>query len=369
MKKFQEWFKQNQKKAYVIGGGVIAVLIIIGFSIAATTGKTEIKIKKDLFVHEVNTELDQKASTYLDGAKDDQAKVDFTKVDSKKLGKYDGTIKYDGTDYTIKFEVKDTTKPVIKTKKTKFAFTLDTSVEDVNIAINKELTITDNYDKKFDTLKVIKEVPTEEKEVAVKLSVKDTSGNKSDDISITVQFTEDGTEKDDLNKEEKSNEVVTNPKVNTVDSSNTDSNNGSTGSNTGGNDSSNGGSTDSSTGGNSGNTNPTPTPQPEPTPEPTPTPHPDPTPTPTPTPTPEPTPEPEPSYACPNGVIDKNLPCDYVPVVEIGQKYVKIFENSDEALEWSNDWNNVDWNTEKVIDQTVQRNDGIYVTVLYILSN
>lgn len=371
MEKMKEMFLEHKKVAI---GGTIAILAIICVSIALlNTGKTEVKVKKELFTHEVNTELDQKASTYLDGAKDDQAKVNFDKVDTKKLGKYDGIIKYDGTDYTINFEVKDTTKPVIKAKKTKFAFTLDTSVEDVNKAINKELTITDNYDKKFDALKVIKEVPTEEKELVVKLSVKDTSGNKSDEVSITVQLTADGTEKEDLKKEEKTNEVVTNTKENTGNSSdngsntggssNTDSNYGGSsdnGSNTGGNgnDSSNSGSTS----GNGGNTKPTPTPTPQPEPAPTPTPQPEPTPTPAPT----PQPKPEPSYVCPNGVIDKNLPCDYVPIVEMGQKKVMIFENQSEAESWSNSWSNVDPNTEEVGEQAVKRNDGVIVTVLYI---
>lgn len=377
MEKFKSWFKQNQKKAYAIGGGIIVVLIIAGIAVSSSMSKTKIKVKKDLFVHEVNTELDQKASTYLDGVKDDQAKVDFAKIDTKKLGKYDGVIKYDGTDYTIKFEVKDTTKPVIKAKKTKFAFTLDTSLDDVNKAINKELTITDNYDMKFDALKVITELPTEEKEVVVKLSVKDTNGNKSDEVSITVQFTEDGTEKDNLNKEQKSNEVVTNTKENTGNSSNggsggssnTNSNSGGSsnnGSNTGGNDTSNG-----SSKGDGGNTKPIPTPQPEPTPtpEPTPQPTPEPTPTPTPqpepTPTPEPTPEPEPSYLCPNGVIDKMKPCEYYEIPNFGQSESHgPFNSQHDADVWSNNGMNTGGGYGKLGVHSVQVNDG---TVLYFV--
>lgn len=380
MEKMKEMFLEHKKVAI---GGAIALLTIICVSVALlNTGKTEVKVKQDLFTHEVNTELDQKASTYLDGAKDDRAKVDFAKVDTKKLGKYDGTIKYDGTDYTIKFEVKDTTKPVIKAKKTKFAFTLDSSIEDINKAINKELTITDNYDKKFDALKVIKEVPTEEKEVVVKLSVKDTSGNKSDEVSITIQYTEDGTEKDDLKKEEKTNEVVTNSKENIGNSSNTGSNTGGS-SNTGSNtDSNTDGSSDSgsNTGGNGndssngGNTKPapTPTPQPEPTPEPTPTPTPQPEPTPTPVPTPqpeptpEPTPEPEPSYVCPNGVIDKNLPCDYYEIPERGQTEVSpIFSTEHEADVWGNNGNNTG-GAQMTRTQEIQLNNGNIVYVVMI---
>lgn len=268
MKNFMKWLKDNPKKAYMAFGGVIILILLLFFMYVSMGDKEEVVLKQDKAIVEVNTELNKEATTYLDGMKDPQsASIDFDEVDIKKVGAYKGIITYSDVDYTIEFEIVDTTKPVLSIEKTTYAFLLSDDVDDVNSIINKDIKITDNYDKEFEALDVVKEIPSEEKALKVKLCVKDTSGNESDPLEITVEFTEE----ESSDSSSSSGTVIADltPKPTPT---------------------------------------PEPTPVPEPDPIPEPLPEPDPAPQPDPTPEPAPTPEPEtPSYTVPAGALDGGI--------------------------------------------------------------
>lgn len=318
MEKVKEVYSAH-KKAFNITGIALVVMALVAAVVSMTT--KNITLKKDLFVIEVKEPLDKNITTYLDGVSDDDvATFDFDGVDIDKLGYYKGQIDLKSNTFDVNFEVVDTKAPTLGFKDAdKFIFDLGISVDEVNSKINDEINITDNYEKEFEPIKVIDEVPTEEIEIQVKLTVKDSSGNESKPITVTIQFTEDGEEKQDIKKEEKtvstvSKETAETPSKETADKtkpadipSNDDGSNKDEGkdSNASNGDDSNKPSDSTNDGSNGGSTDeekptptpaPTPEPKPEPTPTPTPTPEPKPEPTPTPTPEPKPEPTPEPDY-------------------------------------------------------------------------
>lgn len=293
----KDWILKNK---LIAGGAAAVALLVIAGVVYTIATKSNITVKQETFKAEVNEEIKQEATLYLDGIDEKaSASYDFTTVDIKKLGYYEGKIIYNGHTYKINFEVVDTQKPVVKlTNGEKFVFDLDASVEEVNNKINEVLEITDNYEKEFEPIKVIDAIPSEEVELDVKVTVKDSSGNESDPITVTIQFTETGEEKDDIKKEEKtvttvSKETAETPSKETADKTKPSGNDDSNKDDDKKDDQTNSG--DDNKEDNKPAPTPTPTPDPEPTPEPTPTPTPDPKPNPTPTPTPDPEPKPEPT--------------------------------------------------------------------------
>ena len=108
----------------------------------------------------------------------------------KKVGTYKGIISYEGIDYKINFNVVDEEKPVLTLNGNGlFEYKLDATVDEVNTEINSYLSISDNYDTTFEPISVITEMPTEEQEIEVTLTVKDSSGNESDPVIVTITFT------------------------------------------------------------------------------------------------------------------------------------------------------------------------------------
>lgn len=300
MEKIKTWVIENKQIA--IGIGITACVVLVAGIYLLTSSRDKITVKQESFTTEVNEEIKQEATLYLDGIDETaSASYDFTTVDIKKLGYYEGKIIYNGHTYKISFEVVDTKKPVVKlTNEQKFVFDLDASVEEVNNKINEVLEITDNYEKEFEPIKVINEIPSEEVELDVKVTVKDSSGNESDPITVTIQFTESGEEKEDIKKEEKTVTTVSKETAETPSKETADKTKPSGNDDTKKDDDKKDDQTNSDDDNKDDNKpTPTPTPDPEPTPEPTPTPTPDPKPTPTPTPEPkpEPTPTPDPEPA------------------------------------------------------------------------
>lgn len=291
------WVANHKARSWTISFMVL-FLIIGGLYFMYENLKTP-TLKEEIFIVDVNEELDRNAETYLENVDNDNATMDFVNVNIFVLGEYEGIIKVDDVEYKIAFKVVDTKAPIVEFSKVKFSFSLDETVETVNENINENLVIKDNYDKEFETASFIEEIPKTEKEIVCKVFAKDTSGNVSETIEINIQFTEDGNEKDDLEKEEKQIESKGGiaKKDNQAESSETpdtpieapDEVEQEQTSN--GNDSSNAGSNDNVV-------TPTPQPKPEPTPQPTPQPEP----------APQPTPEPEtPSYTTPEGCLDGGL--------------------------------------------------------------
>lgn len=188
MNKVKRYYATHKKLVLGMTVGVIAVVLIAAM---LYMNREQVKLDQDTFVINVNSEFDKKAESYLKGMKNpEQATADWDKVDMSKIGLYDVTIKYKGEEYKIRFDVRDKEKPVLKLSKTEFEFTLDTSLEDVNKVINEAVTVTDNYDKKFEAIKVVSELPKEIGEQTYHISVKDTTGNESDKVQIKVTYTE-----------------------------------------------------------------------------------------------------------------------------------------------------------------------------------
>lgn len=188
-------------------------IFLFGSLYGCESNTVELKAKE--FETPVKEDISLAASTYLKAVKKD-SKISFedSNLDINKIGTYDVIIKYDNKEYAIKVKVVDKEKPVIAIHKKLFVFDLKTSVKEVNKAINKEIKITDNYDKIFNDLNVIISIPKEEKEVVCKLNVKDTSDNVSESVEIKVQFTKNGKEKTGLKQETKTVETTVNIKEN-----------------------------------------------------------------------------------------------------------------------------------------------------------
>lgn len=346
----KDWILKNK---LIAGGATAVALLVIAGVIYTIATKTNITVKQETFKTEVNEEIKQEATLYLDGIDEKaSASYDFTTVDTKKLGYYEGKIIYNGHTYKINFEVVDTKKPVVKlTNEQKFVFDLDASVEEVNNKINEALEITDNYEKEFEPVKVIDAIPSEEVELDVKVTVKDSSGNESDPITVTIQFTETGEEKEDIKKEEKtvttvSKETAETPSKETADKTKPSGNDDSNKDDDKKDDQTNSG--DDNKDDNKPTPTPTPTPtpdpepKPEPKPEPTPTPTPDPKPTPTPTPTPTPEPKPEPTPT------PDPEPAPVYPIPGVDQTEQELLDDGytkGDAGNWRNPGNHTGWAT------------------------
>lgn len=179
----------EQKKVIIGIAGTIVLVSCIAIGLYAN--REQVTQKATDFDINVNTDVDTDIFKYLDGVKNpDQATADWDKVDIKKIGDYQVTIKYKDNDYKVKFHVADKEKPILKLSKTDFEFALNTSLDDINIAINETVTITDNYDKEFEPIKAVTELPKETGEQTYNLSVQDKAKNVSDKVQIKVNYTE-----------------------------------------------------------------------------------------------------------------------------------------------------------------------------------
>ncbi|MGF7010514.1 hypothetical protein M2146_001038 [Lachnospiraceae bacterium PF1-22] len=111
--------KSNSSKKKMAAIGIAgAVLLIAALAIAPQFGKGKIKLKEDVFKNELGTEVSSDPRSYLNGDEDEvsKAKVNVSKVDTKKVGEYEAEA-YVGNK-TLRFRVKvaDTTAPVIEVK-------------------------------------------------------------------------------------------------------------------------------------------------------------------------------------------------------------------------------------------------------------
>lgn len=185
--KVREW--EDYIKVIVVGTAVVLVMVAVGIFKQASKS-AELVIKQQIFTIPVNSELDTDPRTYVSGIESsNEAKINFDGVDITKVGTYEGVIAYDGTDYKIKFNVVDEEKPVLTLNGNGlFEYKLDATVDEVNTEINSYLSISDNYDTTFEPISVITEMPTEEQEIEVSLTVKDSSGNESDPVTVHIKF-------------------------------------------------------------------------------------------------------------------------------------------------------------------------------------
>lgn len=197
-----KWIQFYQKHSKLLISLCI-ILAIVAFSAVIVLRKiNEPKVKEDSFTFEVNSELTQSASFYMENVKDELAGLNFKTVDTKKLGTYEGYIIYDGLLYEIQFVIQDTTAPQLTFEHDRFVFALSASLEEVNAELNQYLNITDNYELAYAPVDILSSIPSEEKELIVHMTMSDKSGNVSQESTITIQFSEDGSEKEGLAKEE-----------------------------------------------------------------------------------------------------------------------------------------------------------------------
>lgn len=188
------------KKSF-FSAGLLTTLLLMGCSSTPVLKSGEIEVP-------VHKELDLSASCFFDSVdKNDRVTVKSGNLDIQKLGTYTVTIAYGKEDYKLKVKVVDKEKPVLKWKKKRLVFKLDTRLDKVNAAIRDNAVITDNYDKQFQAFTGLKSIPKSEKEVVFDVQVKDSSGNVSEKNSLLVQFTSDGREKAGLKQEHASTEI------------------------------------------------------------------------------------------------------------------------------------------------------------------
>lgn len=147
----------------------------------------KVELKKNVFDVEVNDKVTDSATTYFKDLK--EGTVEFIKpVDTSKIGKVKATIKYDDVEYEVTFNVVDKTSPILKVSQKEFKFDVGTSKDKVNETINKKIKVTDNFDKKFEPITIIDKKYDKAQKVKKKLSVKDSSGNISNEVEITINF-------------------------------------------------------------------------------------------------------------------------------------------------------------------------------------
>lgn len=189
MKKWIEyrrrWMRWIRKYIIVI---LIFILILTLTLLFVACFHGEVTVKETAFVHEVNTQLDLRAKTYLNHIEESDAIVDFHEVDIHHIGNYQGVITYEEKDYPIPIKVKDTIAPQLIALRNHFVFPLNTEVSEVNAQINQELQIHDNYETAFAPLELLNEIPEEPEQITLHLQVKDTSGNASNEIAVSISF-------------------------------------------------------------------------------------------------------------------------------------------------------------------------------------
>lgn len=350
------WMKNHKLQSWVTC--IVILFLLIGSMYFMNISKEILTMKEEVFIVNVNEEVSQDATLYYDGIKEvDKVVYDFSNVDYKELGEYEGKIIYKEEEYVIKFKVVDNKAPVITINAINFSFPLDTTIEEVNDSVNKEITVSDNYDKEFDPLIIVDSIPEIEQELSVKISVKDTSGNESDTYEISIQFTEDGNKKEGLQKEEKNAESK-NSNTNKIPPKSTPSNDSPSNDDPSSNDSP---SKDEPSSNGDVIEKPSPTPPQEPDPVPIPEPEP-----PEPTPLPKPDPDPKPDYVCATGVIDKMKPCDYYEFTPSPLAIEwKIFNSDAEINAYYID---LDDSKFKIMRGSVRVNDGSFLYSAQIIA-
>lgn len=154
----------------------------------------EVVLKQDVFTMEVNKEIELDIELYLEGVKQPKKAVfHFDDVNIEQLGEYPASIEYKGVTYAFTFNIKDTTKPTLDITMNSFTFSLASSLEEVNKEIQDAIEIKDNYDREFEKIQVINEIPNVPQKVESTFSVKDSSGNESEQATVYVEFIADDT--------------------------------------------------------------------------------------------------------------------------------------------------------------------------------
>lgn len=177
-------------------------LIFLILTIGLCGCASDVKLKSEMFEFPVKEELDLHAKNFFDPiGNEKEVVIKKSDVNVQKLGTYTMSIQYDYKDYTVRIKIIDKEKPVIHCKEKILVFPLSTNLKKVNKAIQDNVVITDNYDKSFELPKVSK-IPSSASEVILRIKVKDKSGNESDEVKVTLQFTDDGKKQSNLSKQE-----------------------------------------------------------------------------------------------------------------------------------------------------------------------
>lgn len=213
--------KLNKAEKVVLMGGIIVILLIVALGFAkktlidnkkqpfevpknaetSTTSNNEepkesdikgIKLKKSTFEVGVNKKLSEKVSTYVEASEEVMKgiEIDFSNVDTTKVGEYTAKLTYKDNSIDIPIVVKDTTAPVITVANAQVVFTLEpTSTLDELITF-VDAKAEDNVDGVISSDQITgwpKALSSKNETVTYTLKVKDSSGNEGKK-DITVQY-------------------------------------------------------------------------------------------------------------------------------------------------------------------------------------
>lgn len=179
--------------------GIGILLVVSGCGCESST----IQLRQKSFKVEVGEKLNKKTETYFNGNAD-KIKINFSKVNIKKLGRYEVTAKNDQKKWKFKIVVVDTKAPTLKVSKKEYVFKLgEADVNKVKSEVLSNIVVKDNYDKNIDTELLFNNftLPESEKRIDMPIVVKDSSGNESKKVVISLLFTKDGKKKENLKKE------------------------------------------------------------------------------------------------------------------------------------------------------------------------
>ncbi|MEG0660827.1 MAG: hypothetical protein RR443_09655 [Anaerorhabdus sp.] len=196
--------KKEESVVIIVGVLLIAVLVAGGIYKQSLDDKNKNKefkvtaqkagllsLANPNFELEVNTPLDEKVETYINGSavvlKD--TKIDFTGVDITKLGHYKVIAKKGKELLEVPISIVDHTVPVISAKTEKFIFYLEANSTPQEVIDYALVSAIDNYDGDISAQVTgwPTQLPKKDEDIVYLISVKDSSGNVTEK-NITVSY-------------------------------------------------------------------------------------------------------------------------------------------------------------------------------------
>lgn len=156
------------------------------------SAKTDgVALKKKEFTLKAYGALDREASYYFDGSAADVKRIelDFSKVDSTKVGTYTVKAVYGKKIFSFKIKVKESDNPQIKAEKTSFRYLVGqySTIDELKEIVNVKAQDKDGRDLTKEIMGWPQVFPSEMGEQIYRLSVSDMYGN-SGYLDIVIDF-------------------------------------------------------------------------------------------------------------------------------------------------------------------------------------